>query len=142
VQKKDVIVMSQACDLEVRPNQSEPKIKFVLVAALRDVEREMSNTQRNKIKDIGKLKYSTYYLLKNSTKEIHMNMKIVHFDALYTIPWKLLNDYANKREKRLRLIPPYSLQLSQHFGHYFARIGIPDNIEESVRSYFKQESPT
>ena len=65
-----------------------------------------------------------------------MGHQIVHFDALASLPWKLLNTFGKTQGQRLRVKSPYIEQLSQHFGSHFGRVALPENREEELGKYF------
>lgn len=130
----DVIVMSQACDLEVRKGKEKPKLSSVLVAALRDVRKD--GVGKSKVLPISQLRMPQYFLLELCNLEVKMNYQIVQFDALYTIPWDLLNSFCKKNGTRLRLKSPYIEQLSQHFGKYFSRVATPEDRDSSIEKYY------
>ncbi|MCF8011616.1 MAG: hypothetical protein K9L17_08790 [Clostridiales bacterium] len=57
---------------------------------------------------------------------LNMNYKIVDFTSIFTIPYNYLSTFAEKSGKRLRLNSPHRELLSQEFGNFFARIGLPN----------------
>lgn len=135
--RANVIVMTQACDLEVRPGEENPKVESVLVATLADVEQPLTNRKLNYLKEIASLRRPNLYLLRESNYiDLPMDYKIVEFNSLYTIPWRLLNDFVKLNGPRLRLREPYLSHLSQHFGRFFSRIGIPDDMKKTLDEYY------
>lgn len=134
VQRANVIVLNQACDLEVREGAIQPKIDTVLVGLLEEVRQ--NGTGKNKIVPIAKLEKSHLFLLEPSWQEPRMGYKIVHFDILRPLPWKLLNDFSKTYGPRLRLQSPYLEQMSQHFANHFGRIAIPENREDVLKKFF------
>lgn len=131
----NVIILSQACDLAIRDGQTAPTLTSVLVAALRDVRK--TKVGKNTLSPIAKLDRPPLFLLEGSDKEVKMGYQIVQFDALYTLPWKLLDSFSKKHGPRLRLNSPYIEQLSQHLGNYFSRVAIPENRELVMKDYYK-----
>ncbi|MCM3651348.1 hypothetical protein [Metabacillus litoralis] len=135
VKRANVIVLNQACDLEVRPGQVQPKkLESVLVAALQDVR--ITEVGKNSLKPIAKLEKTELFLLDPSFNAIQMGYQIVHFNYLYSLPWKLLNTFSKTRGKRLRLNSPYLEQLSQHLGNNFGRVAIPENREDFINDFY------
>jgi hypothetical protein len=137
--RANVIVLNQACDLEVREGKDTPKLQWVLVATLQDARKH--DVGKNKLISIAKLERTQYFLLEPSYGSIKMGYQIVHFDRLISLPWKLLNAYSKVHGPRLRLNSPYLEQLSAHFGNHFGRVAIPENREEVLNDFFaiKQE---
>ncbi len=133
----DVIVLTQACDLEIRGGKECPEITSVLVAAI-------SNARKDKItksimKEVSKLKRPNLFLIEPSCQDIMMDYQIVHFDSLYTIPWIYLNRFCVAKKKRLHLKSPFMELLSHHFGNYFSRVAIPEDRAPSLDEYFKMQ---
>lgn len=54
---------------------------------------------------------------------------IVNFRQVYSVPLNAIARFANRSTPRLRLLPPYREHLSQAFARFFARIGLPKDIE-------------
>lgn len=134
----NVIVMSQACDLEVRKCETAPKLSSVVVAALRDVRK--NKVGKASTLPISKLDIPQRFLLESSSSELKMNFQIVEFGSLYTIPWNILNEFVKNNGKRLRLKSPYMQQLSQHFGRFFSRVATPEDRANSIEKYFDAKS--
>ncbi|PDM38531.1 hypothetical protein CMV37_02115 [Bacillus cereus] len=53
IYRANVIILNQACDLEVRDGQDSPKLKTVLVGTLQDVRK--NEVGKNKLAPIAKL---------------------------------------------------------------------------------------
>lgn len=134
IYRANVIILNQACDLEVRDGQDSPKLKTVLVGTLQDVRK--NEVGKNKLAPIAKLEKPQLFLLEPSNGPIKMGHQIVHFDALASLPWKLLNTFGKTQGQRLRVKSPYIEQLSQHFGSHFGRVALPENREEELGKYF------
>ncbi|PET68280.1 hypothetical protein CN533_27210 [Priestia megaterium] len=135
VKRANVIILNQACDLEVREGKDRPKLESVLVAALQDVRK--TGVGKNKLTPISKLEKSQLFLLDPSYKRVRMGYQIVHFDSLISLPWKLLNTYSKVAHgERLRLCSPYLEQMSAHFGSHFGRVAIPENREQVLNDFF------
>ena len=56
------------------------------------------------------------------------SLSLVSFQHVYSLPVMLLSRMASRAKPRLRLLPPYREHVSQAFGRYFARIGLPLDI--------------
>jgi len=50
--------------------------------------------------------------------------------AGYHVSIDFLIDLIKKKDKRLRLLPPYREHLSQAFARFFMRVGLPVDIPE------------
>jgi hypothetical protein len=135
VKRANVIVLNQACDLEVREGKDAPKIDTVLVAVLKNAREAGSG--RKALAKVAKLEKTQYFLLNPSLQGIYMDHQVVHFDVLVSFPWKLINSFSKiAHGPRLRLWSPYLEQMSQHFGNHFGRVALPGNREEEISKYY------
>ena len=122
----DVVIMSQSCDLVNK------KIDLVLVCPiynLADVEESDSSLKNKKIKEqIRQGNVPGYHLL-NKSKDVGLDdYLLVDFRNIYGVPFNFIKELVKKREKRLRLLPPYREHLSQSFARFFMRVGLPVDI--------------
>lgn len=131
----DVIVLTQACDLEVRPGDESPKSKFVLVADLTNA-RTLDQINKDAAKELLSLKRTNLFLLEASEKSIKMDYEIVHFDYVNSVPWTYINEFCKQYGQHLRLKSPYMEALSHHFGNYFSRVSTPENRVDSLNNYW------
>ncbi|MBE0478052.1 hypothetical protein IBX65_02895 [Candidatus Aerophobetes bacterium] len=53
---------------------------------------------------------------------------VVDFRSVYSVAFDFIVELAEKRGKRLRLLPPYREHLSQAFARFFMRVGLPMDI--------------
>lgn len=120
----DVVVLTQACDLE----QQNGMIKTVVVVPLHDVTNA---AKWGFVSEILAGRRPNYYLLNKFVSEnLNMDYKIADFENLQVIPYEIPNRYREFHGKRLRLNTPHRELLSQRFGAYFTRIGLPN--EDSI----------
>jgi len=123
----DVIVMSQSCDLV------EKKLELVLVCpiwTLSEWENKNPSYRSAKMKESLRQGYLPGYHLLNKCeidgfKREHF---VVDFRSVYSVPFDFLVELAQKRGKRLQLLPPYREHLSQSFARFFMRVGLPVDI--------------
>lgn len=126
IQKRDVIILSQSCDLE------NGKIDRVMVCPYFEIETYWNLTgMQSKGKKRGMLKKLTQsglpgahllHPLPNSQQPI-----VVDFRNIYGIPFPYLQTYCASMA-RYRLLPPYKEHLSQAFARYFMRVGLPAGV--------------
>lgn len=156
--RKNVIIMTQACDLE------QEKVNFVKVCELvplsRFIENELilnvlqarkqgiedlANIDKSPINiDYSKKKKSIEKLLKklrsggfldlyllNEEKQIgKMDAFVVNLRQEYILPYKSLNNFIEKNSlNRLSLQPPYREHLNQAYVNLYSRIGLPQDID-------------
>lgn len=132
--RANVVIVNQACDLEVRKDKEQPKLNTVLVAILDDARyKEMG---KNNLEKLIKLDKTELFLLDPTFGEICMGYQVVRFDHVISVPWKIINAYSHTHGPRLRLKSPYIQQLSQHFGNHFGRVAIPEDRQKLLEKYY------
>lgn len=57
------------------------------------------------------------------------SIQVVDFRSVYTVPYDFLIGFAADQGKRVRLLSPYREKLSQAFGNFFSRVGLPTDIQ-------------
>lgn len=147
----DVVVMTQACDLE---NNKVENISFCILEPVEDIVKKIFISQTGlKSADLNNLsgkaksrpekilaelkkgQHINYHLLNsNLSGNVEMKHKVVHLKGTYGMPVKSANDLLtanqdNKYNKRLRLLPPYREHLSQSYANIYGRIGLPIDID-------------
>jgi len=121
----NVIVMSQSCDLE------HGKLQIVLVCPFLTWD-EVKDPRFKSRKGREKLKEGTvigYHLLNKCDVEgFEMDYVVVDLRNMYGVPFGYLKQ---RKDKRLRLMPPYREHLAQSFARLFMRVGLPEDIPDS-----------
>lgn len=156
--RKNVIVMTQACDLE------QEKVDFVKVCELVPLNRYIENelilsvleSRKQGIEDLANIDKSPIhidynkkkktidkllkklrsggfldlYLLNEENQIGKMDAHIVNLRKEYILPYKSIKNFieTNKKE-RLSLQPPYREHLNQAYVNLYSRIGLPQDIE-------------
>ena len=137
----DVVVMSQACDLE---NEKVSNIilcpHLCLSVYRKDWEEAMKAGGQNPTEKAWKrlcddirdgymwnLTMLNNGAIKNeAVGEMNIEHRIVDFHDVYTIPRNFIESVLEQRSHpRLRLLPPYREHLSQAFARFFMRVGLP-----------------
>lgn len=135
----DVIVMTQACDLE------QDKVEKVILCSHYPLDlhkegwdKEMQRQSQNPTSRAWK--YYCNEICKGSVFNISMlnrctigsesiDVRVVMFNEVFTLPRSFLERLNKERKKpRFSLLPPYWEHLSQAFARYFMRVGLPTNI--------------
>lgn len=130
VNKYDVVIMSQSCDIV------QKKLNLVLVCPvlpMHELEKNSEFMINNKVKE--KIRQGTvpgYHLLNNPDLDGLTDFLVVDFRNVYGVQLEFLIGLAKKREKRLRLLPPYREHLSQAFARFFMRVGLPVDIPSFI----------
>ncbi|MFP7377648.1 MULTISPECIES: hypothetical protein [Bacillus] len=149
---QDVIVMTQACDLE------NNKVRNVTLCKIGSLEKQVKEhfDYRNKdnkgynyetISPRSKFKYAKeiiqgkyldlYFLNKFDNGQYKVPYRLVYLRDSYKIPVHSLKKFIESKEDSeiLSLLPPYREHLSQHFSFNFSRIGLPVNIALSEEEF-------
>lgn len=121
----NVVVVTQACDL----NPDDKNIvDNVVVVPLDDVATmETEGNKKNFVSDVRVGRRPNCYLLNKHSGEIKMGYQIADFSTVTTVPYDHLMSLREFHGLRLRLNSPHRELLSQKFGNYFARIGLPED---------------
>lgn len=126
----DVIVLSQACDIENNKIDSVIVCPVWPLKTLMDVDEYYKSSKARESLRQGK--EPSYHLLnKHETDIIKFKFSIVEFRRIYSLPKSYLQNIAKNINVRLRLLPPYREHLSQAFARYFMRVGLPVDIDKS-----------
>ncbi len=135
----DVVVMTQACDLE------HGKVRNVVLSphmALSDFKRLWEEDQRRRGQNPNtkswqrpceNIREGYLWNLSLLNAEDVDGMKIQHrvvdFRDVFTVPREMLESLLRERnEPRPQLMPPYREHLSQAFARFFMRVGLPTNV--------------
>lgn len=124
----DVIVMTQACDLE------QGNVDNVILCGLtpaRNVKTKSGKpADHGTFKDIKDGKVVALHLLSDfKSDKFSREHYCVDLRQLYSLPIKTLEAIADSKGERLRLLPPYREHLSQAFARIFMRVGLPSDID-------------
>lgn len=127
IRQYDVVIMSQSCDLV------EKKLDLVLVCphwSMSEVEKDSQFFRGEKGKEaIRKGNVPGYHLLNKCTiRGFERGYRVVDFRSVFSLPVDFIVDFAHRKGRRLRLLPPYREHLSQAFARFFMRVGLPADI--------------
>lgn len=138
--KADVVVMTQACDLEHKkvsnvvlcPCLPLSKYKAHWEAAEKAKRQNPSDKAWKRVcEDITNGYVWNLFMMDSKPEgELRTEHLIVDFHSVFTVPRAFLDGLIVERgARRLRLLPPYREHLSQSFARYFMRVGLPENIK-------------
>jgi len=135
----DVVIMTQACDLEhhkvaniiLCPHVSLAEYKQQWEAAQKAEGQNPTNkawkTLCNDIRD--GFVWNLSLLNAATIGDVTTEHRIVDFKEVFTIPRTFLESLVQQRDlPRLRLLPPYREHLSQAFARFFMRVGLPTPV--------------
>ena len=127
IREQNVIVLSQSCDLA----DTKAPPEHITTCQLY-FENEI-DWNRDKWNSCRKGRLPRHHVLNRSDlQNLETRFAVVDFARIYSIPWNLAVEYAERRRPRprLRLLPPYREHLAQAFARYFMRVGLPVDIPE------------
>ena len=126
LQVRDVVVMSQSCDLE------QAKLDLVLVCPhvpVEDLESADSRFKGRGKELLRKGNVPGYHLLAAcGIPGTERGIRVVDFRQAHSLPFDFMRNLARARCPRLRLLPPYREHLAQAFARFFMRVGLPIDI--------------
>ena len=135
----DLVVLTQACDLE------HVKVESIVLCAVWSLQQIVSTNEyyrgRTGRESLRQGKEPAYHLLDCfRSDDIEMEYSVVDFHRIYTLPKEFLKSVAKSKEVRLRILPPYREHLSQSFARYFMRVGLPSDIDKEALTQFTSEA--
>jgi hypothetical protein len=136
---RDVVVMTQACDLEHNKVQNvvlcptQPLSEYRAVWLTECAARHQNPTEKSwrKFCDDVTAGYVWHQCLLSEFDHaaVRTEVRVVFFNEVYTLPrWFLQGLLVRRGQPRLRLRPPYREHLSQAFARFFMRVGLPQAI--------------
>jgi hypothetical protein len=137
---EDVIVMTQACDLEHRKVQDVVLCRNIPITAYRKKDWEpwmaargqapSEKAWRRFCEDIAAgYVWNLSFLDRFEHTDLGTEVRIVNFHTVFTIPRDFLETLLHERGRdRLRLRSPYREHLSQAFARFFMRVGQPQPV--------------
>lgn len=129
----NLIVLSQSCDIE------HDNVKQVLLAEVLDwfTAKKEGGDHLKKTDYRVQLAGSNvpgYCLLEKSELSVTLDWSLVDFHRLHMLPKAYLKEFLCSIDARLRLRSPFREYLSQAFGRYFMRVGLPWEFEDFKRN--------
>jgi hypothetical protein len=137
----DVVVMTQACDLEQEKVENVILCQHVSLYDHRAIwevnsrrvgQNPTERAWKHHCNDICE-GYNWNLSMLNDCKidGSSIGIRIVFFNEVYTVPRSFLESLLGQRGRpRFRLLPPYREHLSQAFARFFMRVGLPIPIEK------------
>lgn len=140
--REDVVVMTQACDLEHRKVENVVLCPHLPLSTFRQVWQEwMTAKQQNPSEKAWKRTcediangyvWNQAFLDRSDHPGLATEIRVVDFHDVFSVPRAFLEAWLQRRQSpRLRLLPPYREHLSQAFARFFMRVGLPQPVEPS-----------
>lgn len=139
IQRADLVVMTQACDLE----QGKVKNAILCPHLSLDQYREGWEARRRKQGQVptekawasefssvcSGFRWNLAMLNEGRVEDLVTDHRVVEFHEVFSIPRGFLESLLRGRGRpRLRLRPPYREHLSQAFARCFMRVGLPIEV--------------
>ncbi|MFO0841849.1 MAG: hypothetical protein U0797_05535 [Gemmataceae bacterium] len=141
VMQADVVVLTQACDLEHSKVSSVVLCPCHTLPALKAAWEEQMSQRRQTPTEKAWKRYCddvaagyvwNQSLLNSFSGDLTTEIRVADFLQVFTIPRAVLEDLLRRRDRpRLRLRPPYREHLSQAFARFFMRVGLPTPVEKT-----------
>ena len=138
----DIVVMTQACDLEHDKVQNAVLCPHLSLTEYSEVWKAMMASRnqnpskkawRSHCEDIRDgFVWNLAILNAGKASSLEVEHRIVDFHEIFTIPRDFLESLLEQRgQPRLRLLPPYREHLSQAFARFFMRVGLPVQVSQA-----------
>jgi len=129
--ERNVIVVSQSCDLVIR-HGGKCNLDEVILCPIYSKSELRSDPRFGKEEEwenARKGRFPGYHVLNRcELAAIRMDFMLVDLRQVYSLPVALVRQLAAAQSPRIRLLPPYREHLSQAFARFFMRVGLPVDI--------------
>ena len=134
----DVVVMTQACDIEHEKFPDMILCPYVTISTYKSLWKQYKQQEGESPTDKAwkriweelRKGFTWQHALLGDQDPACPEHIIVNFSEIYSAPRSFLESLLRRRkQKRLRLLPPYREHLSQAFARFFMRVGLPTPIK-------------
>jgi hypothetical protein len=137
--RQDVVVMTQACDLEHDKVRNVVLCPHLPLPTFRLNWEQWMTIRRQAVSEKAWRRFcddiaagyvwNLTFLERFDHAELDTDIRVVNFHEVHTVPRNFLESFLRDAPKaRLRLRPPYREHLSQAFARFFMRVGLPQPI--------------
>lgn len=131
VNRRTGIVLTQSCDLVLRPD-GRSHCKEVLLCAVHS-RGELANDPyfgaKTTWEQARKGRLPGYHVLNQcELPGSEREFLLVDFSRVFTVDVEVVRELARSQGQRLRLLPPYREHLSQALARFFMRVGLPVDV--------------
>lgn len=129
VQERDLIVLTQSCDLE---NKKVRLVSLCPIYTLPEFEAVNSDfIRKGKWNEVRKGRVEGLHLLASPIDPVNSRgALVVDFAEIYSLPFNYLTQHATQLDQRWRLKSPFLEHFSQTFARFFMRVGLPSSVPE------------
>lgn len=136
MQARDLIIVTQSCDLQ------HGKVDPILLCPIHTIHEAMQvapDLQGKQYREaLRQGNVPGLHLLEEidlqQAPELRRPVLVVNFQTVITLPRAYVQQAAETKGNRPRLLPPYREHLSQAFARYFMRVGLPVGIAKGKLS--------
>lgn len=124
--QRDVIVLSQTCDL-VKGREKVDQILLCAIWTCAEVGGYLATAKG--MEDARRGNLPAYHMLAQcDLSGFERDVTVVDFRRVYCLPVTHFRKRLWDAGDRIRLLPPYREHLAQSFARYFMRVGLPIDI--------------
>ena len=127
-EKRDLIVISQSCDL-ILGQEKVSEVLFCAVWNRSDLPPNSHLASAKGLEDARRGNLPGFHLIANCGQpDFVRDVRVIDFRRCYSLPIPFVRKQAEIASPRIALLPPYREHLSQAFARYFMRVGLPVDI--------------
>ncbi|MEA2822757.1 MAG: hypothetical protein QOJ86_4761 [Bradyrhizobium sp.] len=123
----DLVVLSQSCDL-VTGREKLANVVLCPFFSKQAIEADSVHplSRKGAIANAAKNKEPAFFVLDAYQGDgVALQLCVVHFRQVLTIPLPFLRSLVSERGTRLRLRSPYREALATRFANFFSRVALP-----------------
>lgn len=123
---KNVMILSQSCDLEQNKTKIITLCSFVTLLKLEESNPMFKSIDRKE--DLRRGYFPYLHLLDKVDNNLNNEFLVVNFREIYTTNKEYLKGFVSNQKERIALKSPYIEHLSKSFARFFMRVGLPSTI--------------
>ena len=131
VRERTGIVLSQSCDLAMRPDGRRHlnEVVFCAVYSRAELANHPTFGRSTAWEEARKGRLPAYQVLNRCELAGHeRDFLLADFTRVFTVDIRVVRELARRQSPRLSLNPPYREHLAQAFARFFMRVGLPVDI--------------
>ncbi len=129
VEERDLIVLTQSCDLSNSKTLVAALCPYFTVAEFESVNTDFK--KKGQWEQVRKGRVEGLHMLASPTQPDNNRVAVViDFRQIFSLPVPYLQRHADSLGDRQRLNSPFLEHLSQAFARFFMRVGLPVSIPE------------
>jgi hypothetical protein len=136
VENRNLIVLTQSCDLEVRAGgrASVDEAIFSPIHSKADLRDHPRFGKDHHWDEAAKGRLPAFHVLNRcELPGNELDFMLVDLSRVYSLDVVAAREFAASKASRVRLLPPYREHLGQAFARFFMRVGLPVPIPAFAR---------